>query len=417
MDEKHDDARMADKPDRRFLTRDTIGRRNDDHVAHNLLSTQEDSLSEPRATPATYLFVLLAVIIVGVVSVRSLNAQLAPLLYSDPHIWKVGEELSVGSNYLTYDLNIETRGLRRESIRNLTYRPELAVMGASHWQEAHSAIAPDTDFYNAHVHRDYYEDLVAVASWFFLYDRMPEKLVISIRDNQFTAVEDRTDFLWVPVLPDYRRAAGLFGLEPHLAYANGLTPRLRQTVSLNVLWANVERYFAAEELPRSSDAMTHPTLDVLLSDGGIYWSAKHRRSFTNERARSQALELARAKIASPPTMDPEGLRTLDQVLSFLVEHEVEVFLAHPPFNPIFWDAVQGSRYMPELEKVETAVADLAAKHGIAVIGGFNPYEVGCTQEMYIDGEHSSPLCLGEVLLDALSDPSVEISTNAMDAAQ
>ena len=37
------------------------------------------------------------------------------------------------------------------------------MLGASHWQEAHADLLPGRRFYNAHVHRDYYEDLLAVA--------------------------------------------------------------------------------------------------------------------------------------------------------------------------------------------------------------------------------------------------------------
>ena len=387
---------------RRFLPRSDAGRRHVDRATSELLPDVSVDDEAARSTPATYLFILMSVLIIGVVSVRSLNAQLAPLLYDDRHVWSVGETLSEGQTYLTYDLNIETRGLRRESIRNLESRPELAVMGASHWQEAHGALMPGTNFYNAHVHRDYYEDLVAVAAWFFEYDRMPEKLVISIRDNQFTPVEARTDFLWVPVLPDYRESAEMFGLEPHSAFANGLTPRLRQSVSLPVLSDNIERFFDATSLPQASNVRLHETLDILLPDGGIYWSEKHRRGFTPERARREAIALAKDKIKSPPIMDPVGLETFDRVLEFLVGHGVEVFIAHPPFNPIFWETVEGTRYIPALRRVEEAVQALAEKHGLRVIGGFNPHDVGCTADMYIDGEHSNPLCLGEILLQTFT---------------
>ena len=392
--------RLPEGSDRRFLLRANAGRRQADQESSNLLPGVDIEDEVARSTPATYLFILLSVLIIGVVSVRSINSQLAPLLYDDRHVFDVGEALGKGNSYLTYDLNIETRGMRRESIRSLDEKPDLAVMGASHWQEADGAIMPSVNFYNAHIHRDYYEDLVAVAGWFYEFDRMPEKIVISIRDNQFTPVEARTDFLWVPVLPYYREIAHLFGLEPHSAYANGLTPRLRQSVSLPVLSNNIERFIEATSQPEVSDTQMHETLDVLLPDGGIYWSEKHRRGFTAERARFESIALAEAKIASPPTLDPEGLKTFDRVLEFFVQHGVEVYITHPPFNPIFWEAVQGTQYMPALHRVEAAVQDLADKHGLAVIGGFNPHEVGCTSDMYIDGEHANPLCLGEILLQA-----------------
>ncbi|MEM9059727.1 MAG: hypothetical protein AAGD13_04625 [Pseudomonadota bacterium] len=408
MSSDTENQRAESGSDRRFLPRSEPGRRSEDIKRSDLLPNVDVEDAAPRSTPVSYLFILFATLMIGVVGVRSLNSFFAPLLYDDRHVWSVGKLLSDGNSYLTYDLNIETRGLRRESIRSLPSRPEFVVMGASHWQEAHRAIVPGVDFYNAHVHRDYYEDIVAVASWFYTFDKMPQKLMISIRDNQFAPVADRTDFLWVPVLPDYRRAAPIFGLEPHFEYANGLTPRLRQAVSLPLLWDNVERFLNSPVLPSISSDVQHETLDVLLPDGGIYWSQKHRRSFTPERTYRESIALAEAKIESPPTIDPVGLEALDRVIAFMIDHGVEVSLSHPPFNPVVWDHVQGTRYIPALKRIEDAVQAVADNHGIRVVGSFNPYEVGCTNDMYIDGEHSSPLCLAEIIAEALepTDPKL-----------
>ncbi len=382
---------------RRFFTRADSGRRTDDRAQTEFLPETETSSPEPRATQFSYLFLLFAILVIGVVSVRTANTRLAPLLYDEQKITEVAGYLHGSRSYFTFDLNINTRILRREHIRRLEEAPEVAVMGASHWQEASGALMPSVDFYNAHVHRDYYEDIVAVLSWFVRYDKLPEKIILSIRDNQFTPVSDRTDYLWVPALPDYRAGASLLGLENHNAYANGLTPQLSEMMSLRLLWSNLWRYMSAQEQPHAAEGMLHPTLDALLPDGSINWSAAHRESFTPAATYASALSLAEEKRNTPPGIDSAGVAAVDAVLEYLVEHGVVVYIAHPPFNPDFWNAVQGTPYLEGLRHVERIVAEMAAKHGIEIIGGFNPYEVGCTVEMYIDGEHSSPRCLGRIL--------------------
>ena len=384
---------------RRFLRRSDVGRRSKDHDAAALLNGNADAIE--RATPGSYLFLLFALLIIGAVTLRSINAYLAPLLMDFHKVEAVASKLSDGKHYTTYDLNIETRALRRAHIRGLAERPELAVMGASHWQEADGEIAPGVSFYNAHVHRDYYEDIVAVAGWFYTFDRLPKRLIISIRDNQFTPPEARTDFLWVPVLPWYRELAPIFGLTPHNEYSNGLTPQVRQGLSLPLLKAHLRRYLDAPEQPHVTDEKAHPTLDTLLPDGGIFWSQSHRDAFTEERTLAESMALADAKRFSPPIIDPVGVETVERVLKFLRDHGVEVILTHPPFNPQVWDSLEGSPYMPGLARVEALVADMADRLGLRVIGSFNPHEVGCTADMYIDGEHSSPDCLGRIIAEAL----------------
>ena len=51
---------------------------------------------------------------------------------------------------------------------------DVVVLGASHWQEAHADLLPGRRFYNAHVHRDYHEDLLAVVEMLLRHDRLPD---------------------------------------------------------------------------------------------------------------------------------------------------------------------------------------------------------------------------------------------------
>ncbi|MEM7311971.1 MAG: hypothetical protein AAF497_02345, partial [Planctomycetota bacterium] len=342
----------------------------------------------PRYTTGSYLFLLIATIIIGGVTFRAFNTTLAPMLYDRSHIVKTAAQMHDGMNFATYDLNIETRLLRREHLRNLAATPDLIVMGASHWQEAHEALMPSTNYYNAHVHRDYYEDIVTIVHWLVKYDKIPKRLVISIRDNQFTRPEDRTDFLWVPILQDYRSgAAEYFGINPHRVFENGLTPQLRQILSLEILADNIGRYAEADELPHLTPAPSHRTLDVLRHDGSIFWSDKHRDGFTEDRTLRESRLLAESKADSPPIMDTEGIDAVDRVLEYLSRRGVEVYLAHPPFNPQVWDQLEGTPYMDGLKKVEELVEGFAQRYGFRTIGSFNPYDVGCSADMYIDGEH------------------------------
>ena len=197
------------------------------------------------------------------------------------------------------------------------------------------------------------------------------------------------------------------GVDAHQHYADGLTPQLRQRLSAPLLKANIERHFRASILPHASLEREHPTLDTLLPDGSIRWSDVHQIGYTQERSRAEALGFAFAKRNSPPVIDPKGVKAVDAVFAFLAERGVEVYLTHPPFNPIYWNAVQNSPYMEGLARVEQLTHDFADKHGFKVIGGFDPAPLGCTEEMYIDGEHSNPECLGALVrlfVDEITHP-------------
>ncbi|MGI9465329.1 MAG: hypothetical protein ACR2OM_15410, partial [Aestuariivirgaceae bacterium] len=349
-----------------------------------------------------YVLLVAAIFIIALSVVQTANVTLAPLLNDPSKIDEVAGILASDRTYYTYDLNIETRRLRHQHIQRLNRTPEVAVLGASHWQEGHSYLGKHADLYNAHVHRDYYEDILAVTEMFVRYGKLPPKMIITIRDNLFTPVDDRTDFLWVPVLADYRAMATRLGIPAHDAYTNGITPQLRQRLSLPLLQANIERYMRAPIKPYSSTEKSHPTLDTLLPDGSIQWSTLHNEAFTAERSRREALAFAEQRRNHPPVLDEMGVASVDKLLEFLSEAGVEVYLAHPPFNPIYWDTLQGSPYMEGVRRVEDLTKMYAAKYNFKVIGGFNPHKVGCTEEQYIDAEHSRPECLARIIDEFLT---------------
>jgi hypothetical protein len=76
---------------------------------------------------------------------------------------------------------------------------------------------------------------------------------------------------------------------------------------------------------------------------------------------------------------------------------VRLVLIHPPFNPAFYRQVEHAAYGEGLRRVAALTRRLAAAHGASVVGSFDPAVAGCTEDMYIDAEHSSPPCLARVL--------------------
>ena len=362
-----------------------------------MLGTAEPHEKAEQIQPLVHLVVLVAFLLAGLGLIVFGNVRLAPLLFHGAKIEQVARLLASNVNYATFDLNIDSRALRRAHIAGLAETPEVAVLGASHWQEGHASLVPERNFYNAHVHRDYYQDTAAVTEMFVRNNRLPRQMIITIRDNLFTPVAARSDFLWVPAMRDYRDMAHRLGL-PVPAWTEVLPlPQLREGLSLVNLRANAQRWLSAPVQPHPARVRKHRSLDLLLADGSIVWSEEHDALFTAARSREQALAFAAQRRNDPPQIDPAGVAVIERLLGFLQARGVDVFLAHPPFNPIYYDALRDTPYMSGLARVEGLTRELADQFGLQVIGSFNPHDVGCRAEMYIDAEHSGPECLQKVL--------------------
>ncbi len=392
------DRRDAAGGDRRLLHRGDDGRRGDDVApTHNPLPRAAVAAAPAADRPARYLAVLgLAFVLLwGAIIVA--NLRLNPLVYDSAAQAHVAEAFVAGQSYGVFDLNIDMRGLRREHIKRLPVAPEIAVIGASHWQEGVSSLFPGRDVYNAHVHRDYYEDILAVVEMFVASDRLPKTLIISIRELTFTPPAERTDFLWLAGLADYRAMARRLGIAPHAWFETfRISPWLDLT-SLPAAWDGARRWLLADERPGPTHRTTARGLDILHPAGFITWSDEHEALFTPARAIDEAQKEFDFSKGRRITIDADAVDAIDRLLGFLVDRGVRVILVHPPFNPVYHDQLIETPYGDDMERLVAVSADLAERHGLAVVGSFDATEIGCDRTMFIDSQHGRPACLGKLV--------------------
>ena len=357
---------------------------------------EQMSNTRQRQGAMRYLSVFGLVAALGVGSLYYMNGRFAQELYSRDYAEKIAETFDNGENFGVFDLNLDIRNLRDAHIAKLDYTPDVVLLGASHWQEADVNLVTDRRMYNAHIHRDYYEDPLAMIEMLERHGRLPDTLILTIRDNQFTPVAARTDFLWLPGIPYYRRVAKHLGIKAHHPVETAPVDTWRNRLSMDILHTNIKRWLEADIKPGPTLASKSESLDILLPGGSIVWSGVHDRLFTQERMRKESLDFAAFKRVNPPQIDPKGVEHVDKLLTYLNNKGVRVYLNHPPFNPVYWEAVQGSPYMDGLARVEKLTQDWADKFGWEVIGGFNPAKFGCRADQYIDAEHANAECLAGV---------------------
>lgn len=365
-------------------------------------SERVDHLDDIPNSPQHYIagLALLGLLALGALAVG--NRLLAPWLHMPSYIEDIATTLDGGENFGVFDLNVDIRGIRRAQFAAMKEAPEVMILGASHWQEASADLMPDHQMFNAHVHRDYYDDVVAAVGLLVKNDLIPQTVIVSIRDQTFRSVPNRTDFLWLPWISDYLEAETSLGVKPRPFLQNFQPHDSWSLFSLTNFSSSAEVWMSNTEVPGPTQAELLPDLDILMADGSIRWSQEHIDFFTQERARVEALEMARKVRDTHPEMNEHAIAAVDKALAMLKAKGVEVILVHPPFNPIFYDRIAGSHFEQGLADISALTQQLADRHGFETAGSFSPYEMGCTSSMYIDAEHSGPPCLGRVLSNIAS---------------
>lgn len=368
-----------------------------------LQNERVDHLEDIPNSPQHYIagLALLGLLALGALAVG--NRLLAPWLHMPSYIEGIAATLHVGENYGVFDLNVDIRGIRRAQFAAMEKAPEVMLLGASHWQEAAADLMPGHQMVNAHVHRDYYDDIVAAVGLMAKNDLWPQTVVISIRDQTFRSVPNRTDYLWLPWIPDYIEAESTLGIKPRPFLQNFQPHDSWSLFSLTNFSLSADLWLSNEGTPGPTQRELLPDLDILMADGSIRWSQEHINFFTQERARVEALEMARSVRDMQPEMDEHAIHAVDMSLARLKAEGVEVVLVHPPFNPIFYNRIAGSTFDQGLTDIAGLTQELADRYGFATAGSFSPYEMGCTSSMFIDAEHSGPPCLSRVLADISSE--------------
>jgi hypothetical protein len=347
------------------------------------------ALGGAAGLPSLYAASLLAFIAAGVFGVWKANVAFAPEMYGDRGMAPAAAAFSEGKNYAVFDLNINIRQLREEHVARFAETPDVVLLGASHWQEAHAGLIRSERMYNGHIHRDYWEDLLGTVEVYVRNKQLPKRMIIA-------PIEQRKDFLWEPGIPNYEKMSGRLELKTQSAWRTYAWQRMKEKLSLSMLYTNITRWYNATQLPHATSKRHFQSLDTLLPDGSILWSSDHQAIFTAERTANESRAFAERRRNDPPMIDKKGVAAFDTLLTFLKSKGVQVILVHPPFNPQFYDAVQGGSYSAGLDKIRDITRDLAAKHGLKIIGEFNPHAVGCTADMYIDAEHGNSACLQKI---------------------
>lgn len=360
------------------------------------VADQQRHLLKAAGEPVPYLLLTALLAALLMAALAAANWHLAPLSYSADAHARAADALAAGERYAVFDLNLDTRGLRRAQIARLAARPDVVVLGASHWQEAHADLLPGRSFYNAHVHRDYHEDLLAVVEMLLRHDRLPDTLIMSIRDMTFLPEEQRADTLWLTALPEANAMKVRLGLPRPWLETRPLR-RWLGLLSLSTLLDNGWRRLGADTPPGPVEARSLPTMDVLQPDGSIRWSSAHQGLFTAERTGAEVRAATAQRQNLDLEIDQAAVAALGRLLALLRERGVRVVLIHPPFNPDFYRQVQGTAYGAGLLRVEATAARLAAAHGATLVGSFDPAVAGCTAGMFIDAEHSGPACLRRLI--------------------
>ena len=379
-------------------------------------STAADSSRAAVGFPAKrFLAALVAVVGAGVLLIAGANYFLDPLHFSASGLRQVAAVLLSGKNYAVFDANMDFRALRREAIAQMTQTPQVIAFGGSRFELATRDLFPGKTYYNAFVHNDVFEDLVAFSGLLYEHKRLPKNLVMTVRFKTFLPIDpvlretDEFKLFW----SEYRSMADRLGIEKESWLDVAPIAYWSHLLSVDNIMRHVS-YHIDGKRQGPTDAATMDNMDVIHSDGSMAFSKEHSASFrtillsrgvTNMFSSADTIdqdsEQRAAKMSKRNAwpVDPKRLEGLGVLLAFLKKEGTHVTIAITPFHPAYWKGSMGSPYGNSLISMEERVRAIAASQGATVVGSLDPDRIGCQASNMRDFIHPDEVCLKKVFHD------------------
>ena len=172
---------------------ESVERISQEPVVPPVIAHEGVTVSAKKSGSRRYAIAFLLATAVGIGTIWFANQSYAPEMYGSGGMAPAAEAHAKNQNYAVFDLNLNIRALREEQLRRMTKTPEVILLGASHWQEAHKGLLKGKDFFNAHIHRDYWEDPLGMVELLLRYNRLPKKLIISALQNRIRQGEEELE--------------------------------------------------------------------------------------------------------------------------------------------------------------------------------------------------------------------------------
>jgi hypothetical protein len=289
-----------------------------------------------------------------------------------------------------------------------------------------STLFPGASFINHSVVGGRLDDLLSIYQVYLTRHLTPRWLILELHPWLLDKQIAERPWLHVSGDPraDYYSICQTLGLRPRptsiwtpmMRYGMLVSPSYFQTSSA-AMYRAIVRSRPVREDCEEVQGMDEPAVEgsVMLADGSLRFPRAVRElSAADVRKRMQmkgALNVSLTKV----DIDDKAEEELDAFLELLRRQRVQVVPLFVPFHPALREIFGSSRAYASYMQAEARFRSLAQRHGLTIVGSYDPGVCGCTEADFIDARHPKESCVSRILGDwgsaiARKGPDVESSS-------
>jgi hypothetical protein len=314
----------------------------------------------------------------------------------DPDAYERGvAEMLLQGKAVTNVMNDEASAILEYSILGQTSAPDVLLLGTSKSKVIGSDFFPGQTFFNAALSGSGLADLIVIYNMYERRGFIPQEVILEVNPWLLTAGRNSQ----VPRFESQRNAVekSLLKGEPvelpdqpkkrqsmTRVYLRMFTPDYFQSSSLALLSALVK---GNDGQIREFHAGDTPVGTTYFPDGSIIVPDQLIANLGTERPAADALKYGWDPPGGiPAQIDPHQRKVLEAFLHHLLDSGVKVTFYIPPYHPLTYQLMLDSPTRIVVD-IQSYFEELAQANGVAVIGSYNPAEVGVTGADFYDVTH------------------------------
>jgi hypothetical protein len=320
---------------------------------------------------------------------------------------RVAEQLWAGQT-VSIGFGLDEMRLQQLRAENRRRRPDLLILGSSRAMTLSSAAFPSRDVVNSSVSSGSLEDYLALYELYVELGMRPKGVLLAVDPWALTGGLQNASVALEAQLQQARARLHM-GTGPGYGSLPAVTARSRWWLLLSPAYFQASLPVLMGGRPARRRTALEPDggaqqVDdgVMYPDGSRQWPAEIVRRGPQEVSRRAAAFAAQRPtfVRDPP--DPRRERLLSAFLGLMLRDGTDVALWLAPYHPTAWEALGKGEHGATLGETEGAIRSVCARHGVAVLGSYDPAGAGVAPEAFVDEHHLRRVFADDLLARALT---------------
>jgi hypothetical protein len=288
---------------------------------------------------------------------------------------------------------------------------DIVAIGSSRTMQVGVGLFDGRTFYNASVFAAQINDYLGLVELMERYDRLPRDIVIGVDPWSLDAGNE--DLRWIGFAGESRSLLLNFLFEGGIAatrwiYLSQIAADVNKQVmaslkrlgshlgpkGMSVAWEFFVRCFCSDPFYAGLQVIDAQDKSEFLEknpDGTISYEPTFRLS--QDGIEAKAKNAVPSYVAMPHRFSPELARVFWTLVDYLAVRKVKVTIWEAPYQVVAYDILSNSSGGAIVADVDRELRRGASARDVRVVGSYNPRDVGCMGDDFIDFLHPAPGCV------------------------